>query len=228
MGAVLSCGPGAVLSHFSAAALWGIRPARVLEVCVPVERNPRRTGIAVHRREWLESRRRRGIPVTTPADTLIDIAPRLTAQQLERAMNEADKLDLVSEAELRAALDASSRPGVAALRAVLDRATFVMTETELEQAFLPIAARAGLSKPQTQAMVNGYRVDFYWPDLGLVVETDGGRFHRTAAQQTKDRVREHAHFFADTRHLRFTHWQVKYEPKHVERLLAKANRAAGR
>jgi very-short-patch-repair endonuclease len=68
-------------------------------------------------------------------------------------------------------------------------------------------------------MVNGFRVDFYWPELGLIVETDGLRYHRTPAQQAADRVRDQAHTAAGLTPLRFTHAQVRYERRHVEETL---------
>jgi very-short-patch-repair endonuclease len=67
----------------------------------------------------------------------------------------------------------------------------------------------------TQARVNGFDVDFFFAGLGLVVETDGGRFHRTPAQQTRDRLRDQAHLAAGLTPLRFTHAQVRYEPTRV-------------
>src|SRR4051794_9259283 len=75
--------------------------------------------------------------------------------------------------------------------------------------------------PQTphQHWLNGFRVDFFWPDLKVVVETDGLRYHRTPAQQARDHVRDQVHFAAGLRPLRFTRAQVRYEPAHVERIL---------
>jgi very-short-patch-repair endonuclease len=71
-------------------------------------------------------------------------------------------------------------------------------------------------------------VDFYWPELGLVVETDGLRYHRTPSQQARDRLRDQAHSAAGIVPLRFTHWQVRHERQHVETTLAAvAQRAAG-
>jgi very-short-patch-repair endonuclease len=70
-------------------------------------------------------------------------------------------------------------------------------------------------------MVNGYEVDFFWPDLGLVVETDGLRYHRTASEQTRDRRRDQTHVAAGLTTLRFTHWQVKREQAHVRRILGR-------
>ena len=111
------------------------------------------------------------------------------------------------------------QPGVAVLRAVLDRRTFSLTDSELERRFGPIARRAGLPLPLTQRRVNGFRVDFYWPDLGLVVETDGLRYHRTPAQQTADLRRDQAHSAAGFTPLRFSHAQVTYESVYVESML---------
>jgi very-short-patch-repair endonuclease len=135
-------------------------------------------------------------------------------------VNVADKLELVDPERLRAAIDESPhRPGVAILRRLLDRRTFVLTDSELERRFLPIARRAGLGPPQTAVWLNGFKVDFYWPELGLVVETDGLRYHRTPTQQARDRLRDQAHTAAGLVPLRFTHGQIRYEPNHVENTL---------
>ena len=194
---------------------------------MPARQRRRRPGIVVHRRAALDEdvTRRDGIPVTTPICTLVDIALRLTRDELEAAINEADKRGLVDPETLRAALEGlSPRPGVGALREVLDRRTFTLTDSELERRLLPIAKRAGLSRPLTQQYVNGHRVDFYWPELNLVVETDGLRYHRTPAQQAADRLRDQAHAAAGTTHLRFPHAQVRYEPGTVEETLARVAR----
>ena len=224
--AILACAPTAVLSHDSAAARWGIRLERdkAVHVSVAASADRRRRGIVVHRRSALrvaDITRRDHIPVTTPIRTLIDLATQLPPGPLEGAINEADKLDLVNPPRLRRALDERrGQPGVGILRAILERSTFVLTESELERRFLPIAARAGLSPPLTQQRVNGFKVDFYWPDLGLIVETDGLRYHRTPQQQSRDHHRDHAHVAAGLTPLRFTHWQVRYDPAHVLRTLS--------
>jgi very-short-patch-repair endonuclease len=226
MAAVLACGPEAVLSHASAAALWKIRskPGVAIDVSVPQGRTPRRPGIRVHRCASLGEKdvtRCQNVPVTTPVRTLIDLSTQLSPPQIERAINEADQLGLVDPESLRSALDErAGQRGVRALREVLDRATFVLTDTELEARFLPIARRAGLPVPLTQHWVNGFRVDFYWPEFGLVVETDGLRYHRTPTQQSTDRVRDQAHAAAGHTPLRFTHAQVAFEPRHIEAVLA--------
>ena len=96
---------------------------------------------------------------------------------------------------------------------------FRLTDSELERYFLPIVRRAGLPLPLTGQRVNGYDVDFFWPGLGLVVETDGRRYHRTPAQPAADRRRDQAHAAAGLTPLRFTHHQVRFEPGHVKRTL---------
>lgn len=225
MAAVLACGPEAALSHGSAAALWGIRSerSRWIHVSVPATLARTGAGLRVHRRAWLTAdvtRNRDGIPLTGPIDTLVDLAATLPEHELETAVNEADKRDLVDPESLRAALDViAPRRGVAKLRSLLDRRTFVLTDSELERRFNPLARRAGLAKPLTQQLVNGLRVDFYWPDLGLVVETDGLRYHRTPAAQARDRLRDQTHTAAGLISLRFTHAQVRYDPGHVEATL---------
>ncbi len=230
MAAVLSCGPGALLSHASAAALWEIRSDQrgSIEVSVPAPADPRRPGLIVHRRADLEAedfQRRRGIPVTSPSSTLVDLAYCLQPEQLEAAINEADKLGLIDPESLRSRLDEMPRrPGLGALRRLLDRRTFMLTDSELERRFLPLARRAGLPPPETGRHLNGFKVDFYWPGLGLVVETDGLRYHRTAAQQAKDRLRDQTHAAAGLTPLRFTHAQVRFEPSQVRATLIAVSR----
>ena len=222
LAAVLCCGPHAALSHASAAALWRIgRTSGPPEVSVPRHVVRRHTGIVVHRRTAFEVTTHAGIPVTSPVCTLVDLAATLDRIELETAVNEADILDLADPEELRAALDGfGRRPGVAALRRMLDRRTFVLTDSYLERLFLPLACVAGLSRPQTRVWVHGFKVDFWWSQLGLVVETDGLRYHRTPARQAGDRRRDQVHAAAGLTVLRFTHAQVRYEPRHVTATLA--------
>ena len=225
MAAVLACGEGAALSHRSAAALWGIGDERRGQLQVSVRRRcrHRRGGIHVMSRPSLSKDDitvRNSIPVTRPVRTLLDLATELGTTALERAVNEADKRDLIDPETLRAALDDyAGKPGVRSLRTLLDRHTFCLSDSELEILFRPIAISAGLSQPLTKVWVNGFEVDFYWPELRLVVETDGLRYHRTASTQTRDRVRDQTHVAAGLTALRFTHWQVRYQPGHVRKVL---------
>lgn len=222
MGAVLSCGSEALLSHRAAAALWGIlRPFDDIdvEVVVPYGSGRRRPGIVAHRRSGLEPAHRRvvdGIPVTDVVTTIVDLATCVNDGLLVRAVNQADRRDLIDAEGLRVALDQMpSRPGLGRLKTLLDRQGGAFADSLLELRFLDLVRAGGLSEPELQARVNGYRVDFYWPDLGLVIETDGPRDHRTPAQQSNDRRREHAHMVAGLTTLRFTEAQVRHEPKQV-------------
>jgi hypothetical protein len=217
MAAVLASGPSAVISHESAAALWGIRSyTRELVVSVLAGFRPRNPGIRVHRRAQIDATTHHGIPVTTPTATLIDLAANLPRAEVEQALNEADLKGLTKLQSLREELDRTPRrPGLAKLKTTIDRRTFTFTRSELERCFLPIARRAGLPEPLTRVYVNGYEVDFFFPDRGLVIETDGGAFHRTPAQQAADRRRDQTHTAAGLTPLRFTHGQIRYEPSYV-------------
>ena len=227
MAAVLICGEGAALSHGSAAALWGIGPRGTGPIDVSIRRRcgVSRPEISARSRPRLPERdvtERHGIPVTTPVRTLIDQATELTPHRLERMVNEADKHDVIDPEALRTALDDyAGECGVKPLRTLLDRLTFRLSDTELEVLFRPIAARADLPVPLTKEMVNGFEVDFYWPELGLVVETDGWRYHRTPSAQTRDALRDQTHTASGLTALRFSHYQVKYEPQHVRDVLSR-------
>jgi very-short-patch-repair endonuclease len=228
MAAVLACGPGALLCRVSAGALYGILRDEPGPVHVCGRRLVRRNGIRFHRGVRAGGRFER-IPVTSPVETLIDLAACVGDRQWEALVNEADSRDLCTPDEVSAVAAATARAGVARVRRVLDPRTFVLTESELERMFLAIARRAGLPKPVTQRHVGGFRVDFHWPALGLVVECDSLRYHRTASKQTKDMLRDQAHAVAGVERLRFSHWQVRHDARHVEAtLLAVAGRLAAR
>ena len=182
----------------------------------------RRPGVMVHRRKLFRPShvvKHEGLRVVRAELTLIDIANRLSHRQLEAAINRLDDLELADPPTLRRACDlATGRIGVAKLRAALDARTFRLTRSELERYFLPLAARAGLPVPQTRVWLNGFETDFSWPE-GLVVEADSLRYHRTPAQQARDRLRDQAHAAAGLTTLRFTHEQIRYEPDHVIKTL---------
>jgi hypothetical protein len=221
MAAVLACGEAALLSHRSAAALWeiGTEKPGVVDVSVARRAELMRPGLCVRGRPSLTSANmtsRDGIPVTSVAQTLVDLATELNPLDLERAVNEADKRGLIDPETLRAGLEGrGGRPGAPALRKLLDKRTFRLSDSALEVLFRPIAVAAGLPPPLTKERVNGFDVDFYWPELGLVVETDGLRYHRTASAQTRDARRDRAHTLAGMTPLRFTHYEIRYEPKRV-------------
>lgn len=234
MAAVLACGDGTALSHRSAAALWGIGDERwgVIDVSRRLPSPRRVAGVKARRRPSLaeaDLTRHRGIPVTTPARTILDLATETGLGKLERTVNEADKRDLIDPEALRAALDGyGGEPGVRILRGLLDRLTFRLSDTDLEVLFRPIAAAAGLPVPLTKQWVNGFEVDFHWPDLELVVETDGLRYHRTASAQNRDLLRDQTHVAAGLTRLRFSHYQVKFEAPRVREVLRTTAARLGR
>jgi len=226
MAAVLTCGDGAVLSHGSAAALWGIGRERRggIEVSIPRRAHLERPELVIHRRKRLyreDVAVHQGIPVTSPAMTVLDHGARLGPGVLTRMINDADKLGLVSHPTLREFLRVHPRQeGVGRLKELMDRPGFSATDSKLEDWFLPIAEDAGLPVPLTQQVINGFKVDFFWPDLGLVIEADGLTYHRTPAEQAADRIRDQTHIAAGLTPLRFTHDQVKHERAYVRRVLA--------
>ena len=168
---MLAAGDDAALSHRSAAALLGIgseKPGRI-DVSVRRRCELRRPGMRIRGRPTLaveDIRLHDDIPVTGPARTLVDAASELGPIAIERMVNEADKRDLIDPATLRDALEGyAGEPGVRPLRALLDKLTFRLSDSDLEIYFRPIAAAAKLPPPLSKRFVNGFEVDFLWPGL---------------------------------------------------------------
>jgi very-short-patch-repair endonuclease len=188
MAAVLACGPNAALSHTTAAAARDLRRAdSAIHVTVPGRggrQAPR--GITLHRSPTLTPAqvvRYRGIPVTTVARTIIDLAGTVTREELERIVDEADRRRLVDFAALRSARSP-------ALRAVLRAYDPAPTRSELERRFLRLCRERGLQRPEVNAVIEGIEVDFVWRDRRLIVEVDGYAFHRSPADFERDRERD--------------------------------------
>jgi very-short-patch-repair endonuclease len=224
MAAVLSCGSKALLSHRSAAALWRLTDRtkrKGIDVVVPTGIYRKRPGIRLHRRKDLHAGQGRtvtGIPVTDPVSTIVDLASAAPDWEVERAINSADRLGLVDPEALRTEIKSlPRRRGIARLRRLLGGDP--LTDSGLERRFRAIVRRAGLSMPETQVRVNGYRVDFFWPRLGLVVETDGWVYHRTPGEQALDRRRDQKHTVSGLTTLRFSEDQIRHEAAEVERTL---------
>lgn len=227
MAAVLAGGEGAALSHRSAAVLWEIGSEESKRIDISVRRRCelRRPGIRFHGRPSLRAEdilRRDEIPVTSPIQTLLDLATELEPVPLERAVNDADKRGLVDPEILREKLVSyGGQPGVRPLRHLLDKLFFRLSDSDLEIYFRRIVRGSELPMPLSKQRVNRYEVDFFWPDLGLVVETDGLRYHRTPSAQTRDARRDRAHVMAGMTPLRFTHYEVRYEPGRVRIALSR-------
>jgi very-short-patch-repair endonuclease len=226
MAAVLAGGDGAVLSHRSAAALWEIsEEGRWIEISVRRRCELRRPGIRYRGRPSLapgDIMLRDDIPATSSVQTLVDLATELDPVALERAVNNADKRDLIDPEALQADLIRfRGDPGVRPLRHLLDKLFFRLSDSDLEIYFRRIVRAAKLPIPLTKQRVNKFEVDFFWPELRLVVETDGLRYHRTPSAQLRDARRDRAHVMAGMTPLRFTHYEVRYESSRVRAELVK-------
>lgn len=227
MAAVLAGGEGAALSHRSAAALWeiGIEKEGRIDVSVRRRCELHRPGIRFRSRLSLSSQNvvlRDDIPLTSPVQTLVDLATELHPVPLERAVNDAGKRDLVDPEALRnQLLGFTGEPGVKPLRLQLDKLFFQLSDSELEIYFRRIVRAGKLPMPLSKQWVNRYEVDFFWPELGLVVETDGLRYHRTPSTQIRDARRDRAHVMAGMTPLRFTHYEVRYEAPQVRAFLTR-------
>lgn len=226
MVAVLAAGGEVVVSHATAAHLWGLeanRPRGAIHVTGAAERARDRFAVRLHRRLVLEPAdctSKHGIPVTSPARTIADTAPELGTERLERRINLADSLDLIDPDALAAELPRMrGQRGVPRVRALIDQYTFRLTDSELEQRFLRVVRPAGLEAPETRRHMNSFRTDFVWPDLGLVVEADSLRYHRTVAQQQRDHLRDQTHLARGMVPLRFTHHQITYAAPYVRRTI---------
>jgi len=215
MAAVLAAGEGAVLSDHAAAALWGIRDTRRTRPTVIAPRRADRPRIDVRRIVLPadEVTATRGIPVTTPARTLFDLARTLTPQQIEAALNEAEIKRLTSPTSLAVLLGRHPRrPGAANLRRVLaDHETTGrhVTRSELEIAFLAFLDAHALPRPRTNAEIdlgNGHEpmVDAAWDAHRLIVELDSYSIHATRRNFEADRDRDRALTVAGWRVVRIT------------------------
>jgi very-short-patch-repair endonuclease len=219
MSAVLAAGPDAVLSHRSAAALWGIRDTARANVDVIA---PRRLGtrprIDAHRIALPadEVTVERGIPVTTPARTLLDLAQVLTPHQLERAITEAEIRRLTSPHPLDAlvARHAGGR-GTATLKRILEGLHEIgetITRSELEDRFLGLLDAHDLPRPRTNRKIGAIEADAVWPRQRLIAELDGFATHATRAAFEKDRARDRALQVAGWRVVRITWRQLREDP----------------
>jgi hypothetical protein len=223
MAAVLACGPKAVLFHRSAADHLGLRPCsrRAVDVTAPGRAGKERFGIDVHRATGLDERdvqTVRGIPCTTVARTLLDLATTIDKTALERAVEQAEKLRIF---DLAAVVDVTTRAGnhrgATALGEVI--ATYTpepaFTRSELEKRFLALCRTAGVPMPRTNNVTKADEIDFTWPDRRLMVEADSLRHHGTRAAFERDRRRDQQLTAAGWRVVRFTWRQVDETPADV-------------
>jgi very-short-patch-repair endonuclease len=198
---------GGVLSHATAATAWALRRSSgVIHVTVARDTGrARRQGIKVHRSTTLAPRDttvHAGIPITTPARTIIDLARTLDGRALEHVIDLADQRGLVDFADLRQANSAS-------LQAVLSRYSPAPTRSELEEALLRLCDDHGIPRPETNTHIEGIEVDFVWRDRRLIVEVDGFAYHRSPESFERDRARDVTLKMAGWEVLRFTWRQLE-------------------
>jgi transcriptional regulator with AbiEi antitoxin domain of type IV toxin-antitoxin system/uncharacterized protein DUF559 len=238
MAAVLACGTDAVLSHRSAAELFGIRDdhGRSIDVTAPNRRGRTPCGIQAHRDGTLAPADRtsvRGIPCTTATRTLLDLAAVVPPWQLKKAISEAEVLRILDHAAVRRTIKVNpGRRGVARLRTLMDEIhpQTKRTRSEMEILFLDMCERAGLPSPEVNVTLyaGGRRTkpDFLWREAGLVVEADSRRYHDTDSAFQSDREREQRLQLAGWRVSRCTWEQIEREPqrlaKTIRGLLAQA------
>jgi very-short-patch-repair endonuclease len=180
-----------------------------------------RPGLRIHRASRLrsaEAKRHHGIRVTTPARTLLDLASSLPRRALERALDQAEILELFDVRALHEVIDAHrGQRGAGALAAALrdHHAGTTVTRSALEESFLALCAAHALDRPQTNVQLADLEVDFLFAAQRLVVEVDGYRFHRTRKAFERDRERDAILARAGYRTLRFTYRQVTGSPAEV-------------
>jgi len=232
LAAVLACGPDAVLSHRTAAALHDLRPTSgAIDVTVPVGSAGRRAGIRLHRAKNLDPTELtivERIPCTGVSRTLLDLAGVLTRRQLERTLDEVETIEAKDRIPLSTLLEHHPyAKGASTLKAILTehRAGSTVTESEFEEPFLALVRQAGLPQPEVGYYIDPHdggllvKGDFVWVEQRLVVETDGHRFHGTRAAFESDRRRDQRLTAAGWRVIRITWRQLTERPHEVIGLL---------
>jgi hypothetical protein len=185
-----------LISHRSAAvSIWRLLDPREGPVELTVAHAARRPSLRAHRSRLLAAEDVgvvRGIPVTSPARTLVDLAEAASDRELELAFDEALTRNLATTDAITAAVQrASGRHGTRRLKALIERdADPAFTRSEAEERLLDLLRGSGLPQPAVNASVGSHVVDFVWRDKRLAVETDGYRFHSTRAAFERDRLRD--------------------------------------
>lgn len=235
--AVYAYGDGAVLSHRTASTAWGLQPPSggAIHVSTPNRSGlRRRPGIALHHPRRLaadEVTVLDGVPITTWARTLMDLAPRLQGRRMEDVIAQADRLELFDLVELRRVLGAHPRrAGAPALSALLDRLAGVGPadlRSPAEVAMRQLCDDFDLPAPHSNVVVEGLLVDCHWPGTRLVVEVDGYQFHRTRAAFEADRDRDQRLTIAGYVVARFAKSQIDRAPEQAAHRLRALLRRCG-
>jgi very-short-patch-repair endonuclease len=196
MAAVLACGEGAVVSHWTAAIRWALlKPRRgPIHATAPTDHRGHK-GIKAHvgRLHSHDKTKRDGIPITSVPRTLLDLAAVADERILKRAVNEAERAGRLNRRAIDQLLERNPRrKGSKALRAVIASVSpgTRRTRSDLEVAFLEMCRAFGLPRPEPNAKVEGFEVDMYWPQARLIAELDSYEYHRTPAEFERDRRRD--------------------------------------
>ncbi len=234
LAAVLACGPTAALASRSAAALHELRGTdrAGIDVIVPGRTTRRHPGIDVHRSTLLvpavDTTVLEGIPCTTIARTLLDLAAVVAVPAVERALAQAEMLQRLDGRALTDQLERNRHhPGAAGLRTALAlyEPGVAPTESPLEDLLVSVCRAAGVASPDRQVHIDPGdgdaipRVDFAWRAQRLVLETDGAGSHRTRRSFEDDRRRDQRLTLAGWRVVRVTHRQLRTEPQRIAALL---------
>jgi very-short-patch-repair endonuclease len=236
LAAVLAVGRGAALSHREAAALHELRRSDRPTVDVTVAAQRRVSGLQIHRVRVLEREdvtRVDGIPVTTVARTLVDLAAVVSPHALRKALEEAERSHRLDVRAVEAAMartrgrNGRSHERVRRVLSELASTTATITRSTLEDSFLALLDAHGLARPQTNASIDGIEVDAMWPAARLVVELDGWEYHRTRHAFQRDRDRANDLTANGWTVLRFTHADVVERPAATARKIAQAAATSG-
>lgn len=221
-GAVLACGPEACLSHGSAVSLWGWSKRWSVPFEVITTTHRRREGIHIHRSSALTRRditTHFGIRVTSPARTVLDVAPRYSDRKLARLVSDARLSRFLHLADLKELLDRCPRhPGTKRLGSLVQAPTGP-TRSEFEDTFLAFCERYGLPTPLLNMIVNGRDADAYFPNERLIVELDGWRFHQSRASFEDDRERDVENLVRGVATVRITWERLIRDPEKEARRL---------
>lgn len=226
--ALLSLGANSLLSHRSAAAIWGLAEADpdVIDVTV-LERNPKpRPGIRLHRIKQLhpaDTGSRNNLRLTSPARTLVDFASQATSSELYDAFGDARAKRLLTDSGLQATLERVPRnhPGAAIVRAIRSEGG-TYDRSKAERILRKLCRQAELPQPLVNVRVHGFLADFLWPDANLILEVDGYLTHGTRLAFESDRRRDQVHIAAGYVVLRVTWYQLQHESLAVLARLAQA------
>lgn len=234
LAAVLASGPDALLSHLSAAWLWGISSAShaPFSVTTPVRRKPR-PPIRLHEARLLTADDRalnEGIPVTSLARTLLDLAAAVRFEWLEKMVERSEELELF---DLRQVEDLLARTvghhGHGRLRrAIALYKPTSFTRSGLERRFLQLVVEAGLPQPHMNYVEEGLELDCYWPERRFAVELDVYETHGSRAAFERDRKREQDLLLAGIQTTRVTGPRLEKEPDEVIRRITRLLRQRGR